>query len=289
MLFEKAFIDYNSVLVFVHVPKSGGSTVRENLSKYFKKDQILKIQEPSINHYYSKEINSDFRYENKNPISRWLKTFPIIKKILKSRNSLNDLFNNGEYLKNFYSLTADELQKIRFISCLQERFNIPPILGKNFLKITIIRNPVDRIQSYYFYARQKKNLGSKPYIKAANKYDINDFIHYLYDNRPYMVKNPYSVCISGTEDFSIAKKVIDAEFFLAAPIEKMNEFSEILTLKLFSKKLVFDKVNIGLKNKKKIIISDKLVELINSTNQADINLKNHIEKEFDIIFKKFIS
>ena len=27
-------VDYNSVILFVHVPKSGGSSVRENLIKY---------------------------------------------------------------------------------------------------------------------------------------------------------------------------------------------------------------------------------------------------------------
>ena len=100
-----------------------------------------------------------------------------------------------------------------------------------------------------------------------------------------MVKNPYSVCISGTEDFAKAKKIIDTEFFLAAPIEKMDEFSQALTLKLFSKKGNFEKYNVGYNNPKKIIISDKLIELIKSSNQADIDLKKHIETEFDLIFK----
>ena len=288
MLFNKTAVDYNSIVLFVHVPKSGGSTVRENLIKYFKSDQILRIRENNINHYYANEINSYFEYETNSSIKKWLKSNLLINKIVKLKNHMKKNFKKTEpYLKDFYSLKSHEMQKLRFISSNQERNVFPPIMGKNYLMILIIRNPVDRIQSYYFQAKKKGGISekNKPYILAANKYDIDDFIKYLYECRPIMVKNPYSVCISGTEDFSIAKEIIDTKFFLAAPIERMEEFSEALTHKLFKKKDKFQKYNVSINNPKKIIISEKLIELINSTNQVDINLKKHIELEFDAIIK----
>ena len=70
MLFSKAYIDYNSVIYHVHVPKSGGSSVRECLAKYFKDYQFLRLNEPSINHYYSNQINSFVDYKNKNIIKK---------------------------------------------------------------------------------------------------------------------------------------------------------------------------------------------------------------------------
>lgn len=291
MLFDKIVIDYNSIILFVHIPKSGGSTVRENLLRYFKKDQVLRVSERNLNHYLGKEINSYHQFETTNPIKKWLKSFSLTNKVLKLRNNIKELIKEDfPYNKNFYSLTSSEIEKLRFISSSQERNVVPPILGKNFIQIMTIRNPVDRIQSYYFQTKKKDRSDSKNqkrYAFAANKYDINDFIKYLYDNRPYMVNNPYSVCLSGTEDFTIAKEIIDTKFFLAAPMERMEEFSKVLLSKIFSKNETFIPFNIGHNNPKKIIISDNLIDLIISTNQADINLKKHVEIEFDKIIKNY--
>ena len=122
---------------------------------------------------------------------------------------------------------------------------------------------------------------------AADKYDINDFIKYLYDERPFIVSNPNCVCLSGTNDFLTAKKIIDSEFFLAAPIEKLDQFLELIFLKLFSKKKIkFQKYNVGTINDEKILISEKLIEKIKLTNKADIDLKGQIDLEFIIILNE---
>ena len=98
---------------------------------------------------------------------------------------------------------------------------------------------------------------------------------------PIWINNPNCICVSGTKDFFITKQIIDNEFFLCAPIEKLNEFLELLSLKLFSVSNEIRNRNISKSNPKKIIISDNLVDRIISSNQADIELKKHIELEFD--------
>ncbi len=289
MLYNKVYPDYNSVILHIHIPKSGGTTFRENISKYFKDYQVSRINEPYINHYYYNRINSFIDLKRKNKIKEWLKqNFSIIRKIIQIRDSKKNFFDQSEnkIYKDFTLLTANEKQDLRFISSHQERMSVPNILGKHFLKTLIIRDPVSRIQSYYFQAKKKNKIFKKPYMIAANKYDINDFIKYLFDERPYMVSNPNCICLSGTQDFLIAKKIIDNDFFLAAPLEKLDEFLKLICLKLFSKIIEFQKFNISNNNPKKILISDELIDRIIITNKSDIDLKKHIEFEFNNVLSE---
>jgi hypothetical protein len=202
--------------------------------------------------------------------------------------NLTYLKENDLIFRDFYSLTKNELQRLRFISSIQERNIVPPILGKEYLYITLIRDPAERIQSYYFEAKRNKS-NRKPYIIAAKKYNIDDFVKYLFDERPYMVKNPYSRSISGTENFEITHKIINDKYYLAAPIERMDDFCRLLTIKFFGKAQIFEKMRVGENNPKKNIMTDKINQLIISNNQSDINLKKHIESEFDRIYKNLFS
>jgi hypothetical protein len=278
MLFSKNYIDHNSILFYVHIPKSGGTSVRENLIPYFNDNQVLRLTESGVNHYIESQIYSSYKPKNENKIKKSLK---------KIKNSLNKLFkkNDTSIFRDLNSMTTQEKEELRFISSNQERMTTPHILGKHFLKIMTIRDPLTRIQSYYFEAKSKKK--NKPYQKIASKYDINDFINYLYDKEPLMVNDPYCVCLSGTRNFLITKKIIDNEFFLAAPVEKIDEFLNLLSIKLFSKKNNFKKFRVSNTNPKEIIINSELIDRIVSTNKSDIDLMKHIELEFQNILNNY--
>ena len=289
MLFNNTYIDYNSAIFYVHIPKSGGSSVRENLKNYFNPNQVLRLTEPGINHYIDGKINSFYEPKKPNEIKKWLKKkFPTIKKVINGKDSLKNFFKINDDLseRDYYSLTTEEKQNLRFISSNQERMTVPNILGTYFLKIMTIRDPLSRIQSYYFEAKNAKNP-TKPYQIAAAKYDVNGFINYLYDKETYMVSNPYCICLSGTQDFLITKKIIDTEFFLAAPIEKLDEFLNLLISKMSLEKKRFEKYRVSNTNQNKTIISEKLIDRIISTNKPDIDLKKHIESEFKNILDNY--
>lgn len=288
MLYSQAYIDYNSVIFYVHLPKSGGTSVRVNLSKYFNENQILRIVEPGINHLIGNHINSSFKFPKRNILKeKKIEIKSYIKSFFKKRETRLNFWKENEnlMLRDFNSLTTQEKQNLRFISSSYERMTIPNIPGKHFLKILTIRDPISRLQSYYHEAKSKGT--SKPYQKIAHKYGINDFIKYLYNERPYMVKNPYCVCLTGTQNFLIAKKIIDNEFFLSAPIEKLDTFLNLIGLKIDSEKRNFERLRVSKTNTKKIIISDELVNKITTTNKADIDLKKHIDLEFNNICENF--
>ena len=81
VLYNKIYSDYNSIILHVHIPKSGGTTVRENLVKLFKDYQVLRINEPNMNHYLSNQIDSFIDYKDKYQIKKLLKKFAITKKL----------------------------------------------------------------------------------------------------------------------------------------------------------------------------------------------------------------
>ena len=65
MLFNKTAVDYNSIVLFVHVPKSGGSSVRENLIKYFTKlrsDAELLVRFKGIVSFGGNNENSNSKF-----------------------------------------------------------------------------------------------------------------------------------------------------------------------------------------------------------------------------------
>ena len=288
MLFSSSVIDYNSIFVLVHIPKSGGTSVRKNISIFFNEDQILRIGEPPINHYVGNQINSKSNYNASNKITNFIKKYPAGIYISKLHKNLKFFFKKIDPIdKKFEDLSYEEKNNLRFISTYQERYTDPVISGKHFLRLLIIRDPVSRIQSYYFNCLKKKN-SKKPYAKIAHKNDINYFIEYLYEFRPYMISNPYTVCLSGTNDYLSAKNIINKKFFLAAPQERINDFLYLINSRIFHKnKQDIKKFNVNTLNSKKIIISDSLVRKIISTNQADINLKKYIESEFNSIFYNY--
>lgn len=111
MLFSKAYSDYNSVILHVHIPKSGGTSVRENLVKYFNDNQVLRMPEPGINHFIGNKINSVFESKEENEIKKWLKNnLPLIRAVMKIKNFSKNFFKkNNNFI--FKIIISSQLKK----------------------------------------------------------------------------------------------------------------------------------------------------------------------------------
>ena len=85
-------IDINKILCFVHIPKSGGSTLREGLFNYFNPNECLRLGVPLFTHYIDINNTSNVQSEAKqtNNVKLYLKKIPLLNFIYdKIKNSKN--------------------------------------------------------------------------------------------------------------------------------------------------------------------------------------------------------
>ncbi len=283
MLIEKNLLyNHNVIIYFVHIPKSGGTTVREGLRSRFNEDEYISIPQASYSHYLSvKERKTESKTKT------FLKRIALVREMNIRLHKIGSMFKPAPvvpfYSRKFYSLRYDERVKLRLIASHMERNRPPSIMGKDYFYVMSIRDPLQRIQSYYFYTK-KNDTGHKPYILAARKYGIDDFVQWMFDHAPFMVRNPYCRCVTGAECFEEAKATIDNEFYLAAPIERLDDFCRILTRQFFGEAVVFQAQRINSDNPKEVAFSDKTVGILLERNNEDIKLKEHVAREFSRIF-----
>ena len=105
------------VYIFVHIPKTAGTTLVQHVAKNFKKEEILEIS--------SKALNLSEKFD-KRTYEREIKNF----------------------LKN---KTHKQLNKIKFVHGHAIPYGIHKYFKKEARYITFIRNPVRRIPSIYNY------------------------------------------------------------------------------------------------------------------------------------------
>ena len=162
----------NSIIFYVHIPKSGGYTIREGLFKYFKREECLRLTEPGSSHYKNIKNFDNFQSKDNLKIIKYeIKKIPLVVNIFNKINSLKKLINKKKIdpvFRDFNSLDKDQLKKLKFISSSRDRNKYEKINGKKNFYIMIIRNPLERLQSHYFHARRNQT-GKKPYILAAKK------------------------------------------------------------------------------------------------------------------------
>jgi hypothetical protein len=81
-------------------------------------------------------------------------------------------------------------------------------LNKNdFKKISIIRNPWERVVSWYFFIKNRKNPWARRtfFQNAVEKYGFNEFVTFLDQNfkKNHFLKRPYSFYMRNEHQFDI--------------------------------------------------------------------------------------
>jgi hypothetical protein len=167
-----------------------------------------------------------------------------------------------EALKQQY--TTDRLDNIKFFAG-HISYGIHSMFKQKFDYITMMRDPVDRIVSHYYF-----NLRMDPTVKE--KYtDLEDYVENRKSLHNWMTKRLSNANLKQGGDLDLAKKNIVENFALCGITEKYEETLALLT-KMYNLKLSNMVVN---KTKNRLPISSinsNIINKIKTLHYKDVEL-----------------
>ncbi|MDR7119301.1 sialidase family protein [Rheinheimera soli] len=171
-----------------------------------------------------------------------------------------------------WSKLNDEVLNKYKVYAGHENYYENSMLNQNqLLFMSIIRHPVERAISLYHYLQ--KNPGHKLHELSKNL-DIVRFYQQAYEISPDYVSDTQTLRVSGQKSFLYAKSILDKNFYLVAPFERLPEIVSYLSSTIgFSKSKEIDQ-------KPRVFYSDyylddTFINLILEMNKNDIELYNY--------------
>lgn len=228
----------NKLLIFVHIPKTAGTTVRGIINRQYGK-HCYEITKTNISHLLS------LPQCEKDDI-----------KVLQGHR----VFGFHKY----FTLEATY--------------------------ITMLRDPVERVISSYYYNLLGLNASSNEIHEKIikNNYTLKDYVH---NGISPNIENHHVRLLSGNIDIphisctiemlKTAKKNIDEQFELVGITEYFDEFLIMLMLELGWKFPFYWKRNVTHNRPRKEDIDKETLKVIEKYNQLDIDLYQYAKEKFE--------
>jgi len=189
--------------------------------------------------------------------------------------------NKGLNLDELFNLGEEAAKKIKLLKG-HVPFGVHERLKGETKYITLLRNPVDRIISYYYYVLSLPNHRLYERVKNENM-SLYDFVTKIDQGD---VNNAQTRVISGIEDTSEkmlekAMSNIENHFSVVGLVEKYDESLILLQYKHGLKIPYYKSLNKTPNRKSANEIDQKTLDAIVQLNDADIELYQTMEKKFN--------
>lgn len=160
---------------------------------------------------------------------------------------------------------------------LLPQFKMRDISDRNI--ITLVREPVDRALSAYYYIRGKQD---HPLRDTLGSMSLSEYIDYMGESKAQGNNQCWYLC--GEGDFEQARTTLENEYFLFAAIEQLPEFCSLL-----SKRLNLPQLTLPFKNKtptRKFAedIEPTLIEKLQLITADDQKLYRWVTRRFEEVW-----
>jgi hypothetical protein len=206
-----------------------------------------------------------------------------LKKIIFDIKVIDNVrLNTGDFI----SLPSYERDKLKLLKGHQE-FGLHNYFTKKSEYITFLRDPIERIISYFFYFKRRPNHRLYKLNLFNDEMSLYDFVTKV---KAGDINNGQIRFISGIADkkeFMLEKAIenIERHFSFVGTLEKFDE-SLIILQKMYNWSSPYYKISNKTEGRPKLsIIDNKTVEAIKNLNSEDIYLYNLISNKLDILIQ----
>lgn len=150
---------------------------------------------------------------------------------------------------------------------------------------------MDLFISRFYYTRENigkwpaKAILGNPARKAVSRLSLEDYIEWLHEQKDHNFRNIQCSHICCQPYFEAAKDSIDRKFFLCAPMNKLERFTDHLRHATGLEQMHHFKENVGKTRPKDIAINQRSMLLLENMYLDDRKLYDYVSTQFSMISK----
>jgi Sulfotransferase family len=270
MLYQPRLLDFSrEILVFVHVPKTAGSSLEEALAGHVGHDRYVFARVEKIGKIHP---------------NRLLKGIYGARKFMR-HSALRFRGIDPLMRKEHRKLDLTQLRVLHGHITLGKE----PKVGRNPVYVTLLRDPVDRFLSDYYY-RFDIRAGWPEGKRERHSfwlYDVDRFVDYVYKRKAWTETNLQCLYLAGVDNFEAARKAVDECVFLAAPVPRLRDFLQLMGPVLNMPAPPPPRANIGKARQGKQPPSEESLSKIREMVSEDQKLFDYVSKAFDDLYAEF--
>lgn len=255
------------ILVFTHVPKTGGQSLTRALRTAIGPERCVRLRMQKIENVRKSRVSE-----------LGVAAHVAGRRVLSAIQRRHYLLPPGH---------SGDLTDIAMFHG-HVRVGEEPRTGRRPTYVTVIRDPVDRFLSYFYYRRDQlpalmQNKARHPLLDAKGQppADPMEFLDRLVCSGTVGWRNAQCRYFARAGDFASARAIIEGHGILAAPMRRLDELTARISNQLDLPRLQLEHVNKGASRARARELSKAEIARIAAHFAEDLELYRYVEDRFD--------